>query len=784
MKLYRSVKLLLAGLFLYPMTFTGSGVHAQTQIRINEKSTGRIFDGIGAVSAGGSSKLLIDYAEPQRNAILDYLFKPNFGAGFTYLKTEIGGDGNTTCGSEPSFARTREEMENPNYQRGYEYWLMREAVNRNAHIELDALEWCMPGWFKGVWSMDNANYLLKFIEGAKSWGLNLKYISGCWNERDYNRNWIVDSLRPLLDKNGYENIKINAPEGAGHAWAIADQLVTDSVFRNTLAAISYHYPDSYMHRPGTTKATPNALNSGLPLWSGEDFSLGGKSWNNVLYLAKNIIRCYIGHKIVKVNLWCPIASMPDNVCYSNTGIMKANTPWSGYYEVWPTIWAVGHFNQFVKPGWKYLDDACGTLPDDGVYATYKAPGKNRDYSVVMVSGNSKQKVDLKFDQLTNGVIHVWKSDSVQQFIKQKSIAVKNGILSLELEPRSIYTLTTTTGQVKGNYAMAPEKQFPVRYKDDFNSYALNRAPMAAKYFYDNSGAFEVYQAPGESTCLRQVVNRDIVHWIPDSCAFSFVSQGQDWSDGAITADVNVEEDAFNGPGYAGVMIRGAYDKASQAVIPHGYRLNIYKNGYWRLQTKDAVLASGTTDTKGWHRLKLQAEGSKITAFIDGKMVTAVSDQRYILGAAGFVSGWNRSRFDNLEVNYQPLTGRLVSELKTVESSSGSYDFYVVDGNSYTPWFSQKNGDKHWLMVDLGKVYDISRSVIYFSGLNSALNSSVSVSSDKVRWTPAASGKQFSRGENCTVLENGGRARYLRVEIDPGTQKEHQVGIHEWYIYSK
>ena len=48
------------------------------------------FDGIGALSAGASSRLLWDYPEPQRAQILDYLFKPSFGAALHILKVEIG----------------------------------------------------------------------------------------------------------------------------------------------------------------------------------------------------------------------------------------------------------------------------------------------------------------------------------------------------------------------------------------------------------------------------------------------------------------------------------------------------------------------------------------------------------------------------------------------------------------------------------------------------------------------------------------------------------------------
>ena len=82
-------------------------------IRLDAASTGWVFEGIGAVSAGASTRLLIDYPEPQRSQILDFLFKQKFGAGFQHLKVEIGSGENSTCGSEPSHVVTRDELADP-----------------------------------------------------------------------------------------------------------------------------------------------------------------------------------------------------------------------------------------------------------------------------------------------------------------------------------------------------------------------------------------------------------------------------------------------------------------------------------------------------------------------------------------------------------------------------------------------------------------------------------------------------------------------------------------------
>ncbi len=45
------------------------------------------FWGLGGLSGGGAtSRLLVDYKEPQRSQLLDILFKPKFGAALQILK--------------------------------------------------------------------------------------------------------------------------------------------------------------------------------------------------------------------------------------------------------------------------------------------------------------------------------------------------------------------------------------------------------------------------------------------------------------------------------------------------------------------------------------------------------------------------------------------------------------------------------------------------------------------------------------------------------------------------
>ena len=110
---------------------------AATVIPIDPAGAGRIFDGLGAISNAGNSRFLIDYPEPQRSQVLDYFFKPGYGAALQVLKVEMAGDMNSTTGSEASHMHTSEGLD---CGRGYEWWLMKEAKARNPSIVLAALE--------------------------------------------------------------------------------------------------------------------------------------------------------------------------------------------------------------------------------------------------------------------------------------------------------------------------------------------------------------------------------------------------------------------------------------------------------------------------------------------------------------------------------------------------------------------------------------------------------------------------------------------------------------------
>ncbi len=54
---------------------------------------------------------------------------------------DIGGDANSTDGSEPSIEHTKGQI---NCDAGYEFWLAEQARARNPNIKLYGLAWAAP----------------------------------------------------------------------------------------------------------------------------------------------------------------------------------------------------------------------------------------------------------------------------------------------------------------------------------------------------------------------------------------------------------------------------------------------------------------------------------------------------------------------------------------------------------------------------------------------------------------------------------------------------------------
>lgn len=633
------------------LLFFFTRIYGQTTLSLNANDKGRIFEGIGAVSAGASSRNLVDYPEKERSQILDYLFKPKFGAGFQHLKVEIGSGENSTCGSEPSHAITRVEMLDPK-PRGYEFWLMAEARKRNPQVMLDCLPWAYPNWVGNRFSKESADWIVAFLEVArKYYGLELDWVSAAQNEMGTNLSWIAKYLRPTLDAHGFSKVKLQAPDDDSEYWHVFNELEKDPEYNRLISAVGYHYVDGRepweIDQKAGRDATVKAKKSDKPLWASEEWSQSGEKWGEkgALYLARLMNKLYIRDRITKFEVWCPLDGIYNQIIWGNTGAMQADSPWNGHYTVWPSVWTLAHTTQFAEPGWVYMDSACGQFNSDswrGSHVALRNP-KTGDWSVIIVTGDAQKVKIYVAPGLKGGLVYIWKSTEKEQFVRLNTQRLNKNSIEIELEPDAVYTITNTTGQTKGAYGTSPEsKPFPFPYVEKFDSYSPGQTP---RYFSDQKGTFETYQSPEGGICLMQIVPDQGILWYNNWLLKPHSLFGDsNWQDYFIEADV------FIAGGDAEIC--GRYADRNKL----GYRLILTRDGRWQINWQYTALALGQIENFSptcWHHLRLEMKGDQIAGIVDNKILATITDKSGLKGMTFIASTYDRNLFDNIRV--EPFT---------------------------------------------------------------------------------------------------------------------------------
>jgi O-glycosyl hydrolase len=659
-----------AGVIMMTLVVTGIALPntlSQT-ITIDANQGGKVFEGVGAISGGGgNSRLLIDYAEPQRSQILDYLFKPGYGANLQIFKVEIGADMDSTDGAESSHMHTATDED---YNRGYEWWLMEQARARNPRIKLAALPWGAPGWVGGganYWSQDMIDYIVKWLKHAESdHHLKIDYIGGR-NENGWDIQWYKD-LKAALKASGLGSIKVVASDEwrPKLVWAVATDMKKDPALYDSIDIIGAHRP-SWENYP-----TADALSIGKPLWDSEAHFDSKRPGDQV---ARINIRNYIQGKVVSTIYWPIISAIYENMPFDNVGFIQAHQPWSGHYVIPSSLWAMAHTAQFAQPGWQYLDDACGFFDADatGGHGSFVAlqSGHHSDYSVIIetVDARAPQTVAFSVTGFPAKPLHVRttnlaSTNSDDWFVKQQDIVLASGKFSLTLQPDCMYSLTTTPGQGKGDAVSPPASPLELPYADNFDNYPVGKL---GRYFSDLYGAFETAPCEGGRTgnCLRQMCQAKPISWKgTENRPFTMMGDLK-WTNYTVSCDALLE--------HAGsVDLIGRLTGMSGKDIPNSYLLRVSDAGAWSIMSTsvrsgpwgepgaatppnyDATLTSGNVAALGintWHNLALVCNGDSISAQIDGVTVGTTSDSRYVHGMVGFgVVGYHGAEFDNFKVD--------------------------------------------------------------------------------------------------------------------------------------
>jgi galactosylceramidase len=683
----------------------GLDAYAAQTVPINSTDSGKKYEGVGAVSGGGATSVLLhDYVEPQRSQILDYLFKPNFGAGIQELYVEIGGDGNSTQGSEPSHEHMSTDK---NFNRGYEWWLMEQARARNPSIQLDVTAWSAPGWVGGgnFFSEGTTTYLADYVAGAKSaHGLDLNYV-GCRNEKGIDENFL-EMFRTTLNGAGLTTVGIhgfdnwNYATGSGSPWNWVLDMATNATLANDVYAIGEHTTwGSAGAPPANIKAAAEA--AGKAIWDTEEH-VYEHGFQCEMDITRAYLQNYTQSGITKTIYWYLITSFYPIESFYDVTIAVASTPWSGAYTINDALWAYAHITQFAQPGWQFLDAASGTLTGGGDYVTLLSPNKT-DFSIVADTSGANAAQQVTFT-LAGGLsptsVNVWRSDANAQFQQQAAIPVSNGSFTVSMEQNAIYSITTTTGQTKGAApASSAPGSFPFPYYENYDHYGDFLSVGYRPYYHaDIAATFELAERPdGTGQCLQQVVAQPAQSWAPEPSGPYTIVGDDTWKDYEVSVDTSIET-----TGWASLMGRVSGVGTGYGTGFQAYYLTLDTTGAWGFNVGNGAnsgntaessrsLASGTATLAAgsWHNMKLVFSGISITGLIDGTQVLSVTDGTYGSGQVGLgtesQSGvYTTAYFDNLIVN--TVGGAPPSPTQFVQDAQNAADGGVppVDGGGGRP----------------------------------------------------------------------------------------------------
>jgi hypothetical protein len=603
-----------------------------TRITINGDGGDRVYDGVGAaLGGGGNARYLMDYPARQRDQILDYLFKPGYGAALQILKLEIGGDANSSDGSEPSIEHAPGHVD---CHAGYEFAIARRAVALNPHLILYGLQWTAPGWVRrgnqARFTAPDISYLLSWLGCARRQGLPISYLGG-WNETDTgtHRAWFAE-LRQALSRRGFRRVRIVAADSSGMSgWPYVGD--------PDVAVLGAHDPcgaPTGVAGPGTSCLSPWSMHgrrpaSEQPMWASE---LGGMDANArpgclepcASAMDRAVVRGYVDARITGFLEWPVLDAMPPGLPFENRGLVTADQPWSGSYRVNAMTWAIAQLTQFAWPrapgspvAWRYLNSGSGLLRGSAANGSYVSlvrtgparrghAGRNRPgqagsaWSTIIEATTAQraQRAELHVtggEELARRVVHVWASDfapgsSGPRFARLASIRpARGGWFSLLIRPGWVYSLTTTNGQGKGTARGRAARPFPLPFTESLaSSGAAGSGDDEPPYLAAQDGAFELAPCAvpdgRDQTCTEQQAVAAPVFWHDRGAVagthFPYATIGdQTWRNYQVSADVLLTRAGTSAGLIGRFSCRMAVPNVGQF---DGYVFTVASTGAWQL----------------------------------------------------------------------------------------------------------------------------------------------------------------------------------------------------------
>lgn len=614
------------------------------------------FRGFGITAESRFSKLMMDYkfnAPESHNEIMELLFKPGYGAGISHIKIEQKTDNALENPDESEIGVLCEEE--------ISFLVAAEALKINPDITIEFK------LLKSYISSDiKYSFIKRFIDSVYSkFGIMLDFISFDADDSEYVH--VLDFFHKLRNENNpeydYSQIKII--------------LCDDIKFSGT----------SKLAESEELRKAVNIIEIKSPV-SDENLELLSKKFSMEIWYNESSVEL-----ISSETLSCCLSAMCRNgipvtlCCINPQNLIKADEPWSGFYEIEVGFWKLAHISWFVKRNCKLVlaggsDDTekyAAFISDDDTYAIIAenfsdetkrynicvrniAESDSDVYSIETKRAEEAERYDLHWFRVSDKIIPA----------RNKS----GWFYRVDVKPHSVVTCTTAEIENVDGTDSVKKCSFTHRplllpYADDFDYTAEQLEACGKNPFYSETirGRFTICRYGNENvlqhiSATNEFSDHSSVILIGDSC----------WNNYSFKSDVlfgNTETD-----NYAGIGVRCFKNTLNDVC---GYQFRIYCDGRWQLWNADRIETEGkdeNLDPEKWNVLRMSANHNRIRCFLNKQLICEYIAAVPVIpaGCVALYSANYTNRFKDLSVS--PVIGAPEYSIKRKipESSCSEYEF--------------------------------------------------------------------------------------------------------------
>ena len=426
------------------------------------------IDGFGFSEAFHQAALLKGLEEKDQNDLLNLMFSPNGGMGYSILRNEIGDSSNVTGNPGGTVVSIEPKQGEFNWTGDEDQiWLMNEAKKRGCTRFLSSA-WSPPGWMKTngdihegelkpTMYQEYADYLATYVlEYKKRYDLDIYAISPTnepgftppgkkWESCKWNGGQLTKFLRQnLIPTFEAKGVKAEIVINENNNWNadMINEILSDPVCDkgiNIVAAHAYAQTTApYMDIALRTGQFGVAMEKRKRIWETEVSSGDANitNMNDGVYWARVLHTHMIEDNVSAWLYWWGAAAG------SSRGSLITIDPATKKYQLSKRFFTIGQYSRFIRPGFHRVD-ANPTPAPHTFFSAYLDPTGKKLVCVAINDDAVEHPLTLQCGGFKANECVIVRTSNTETHAKIPTVQTVNGQLEVTTTPLSVTTFIIT-----------------------------------------------------------------------------------------------------------------------------------------------------------------------------------------------------------------------------------------------------------------------------------------------------------------------------------------------------